>query len=127
MMLEQFGCSVVTATDHQSALHVISEDCVDLVIVDYHLANGETGEEVARDLRVMRPRMPIIMLTGDTRLPKTACDVVDEVVIKGASNPGALFDLIEKLLPDAELRPRRPMLTGDPSNAGTEQDSKKAS
>src|SRR3954462_8312686 len=100
MMLEQFGCSVGTATDHRSALHAVSEGPFDLAIVDYHLANGETGEEVARDIRVMNPQMPIIMLTGDSRLPQSACDVVDEVIIKGASNPGALFDLIQKLLPD---------------------------
>ena len=127
IMLEQFGCSVVTAADHQSALHAISENSVDLVIMDYHLSNGETGEEVACDIRVMCPRMPIIMLTGDSRLPKSVCDIVDEVIIKAASNPSALFDVIEKLLPDVELRPRRPMFTGGSSNRDPERNSKKAS
>lgn len=126
MMLEQFGCRALTAPDHQSALRAISEEEVDLVVIDYHLANGETGEEVARDVRVMRPQLPLIMLTGDSRLPQSACDCVDEVIIKGASDPRALFDLIQKLLPDAELRPRRTLLVSGPP-AASDHDSEKAS
>ncbi len=46
MLLEQFGCSVVTACDHQGALRAITEGHLDLAIIDYHLAKGETGEQV---------------------------------------------------------------------------------
>ena len=116
MMLEQFGCRALTASDHRSALQIIAEEAVDLAIIDYHLANGETGEDVARDVRVMRPRLPIIMLTGDSRLPQSACEAVDVVLIKGAANPRTLFELIEKLLPDAALKPRHAMMFGAPSD-----------
>lgn len=110
MLLEQFGCETIAVEDHQSALRVVSETQVDLLVIDYHLADGHTGEEIARDVRVMRPDIPLIMLTGDARLPQSACDCVDAVLIKGTTNPGALLDLIEKLVPGAVLRPRRPML-----------------
>ena len=121
MMLEQFGCRALTALDHRSALQIIAEDAVDLAIIDYHLSNGETGEVVARDVRVMRPRLPIIMLTGDSRLPQSACEAVDEVLIKGAGNPRTLFELIEKLLPTAVLNPRHVMLFGAPPDRSTEK------
>lgn len=110
MLLEKFGCKSITASDHRSALRAASENTVDLAVIDYHLANGETGEQIALDLRVMSPRLPLIMLTGDSRLPASASDSVDAVLIKGASNATALLDLIERLLPDAELVARRPML-----------------
>jgi CheY-like chemotaxis protein len=110
MLLEQFGCNAIAAEDHLSALRAISENQIDLAIVDYHLARGETGEEIARDIRVMHPDLPLIMLTGDTGVPDSAAAIVDAVVIKGASNPKALLDLIEKLVPEATLRPRRKML-----------------
>jgi len=45
-------------------------------------------------------------LTGDPQLPRSAAEVVDAVLIKGQSSPAALFDLIERLLPNATLIPR---------------------
>ena len=107
MLLEQFGCEVVEVQDHQSALREVSEDSIDLIVIDYHLARGQTGEEIARDVRVMRPELPLIMLTGDSKLPDSAAECVDAVLIKGSSNPRALLELIEKLVPGAQLRPRR--------------------
>jgi DNA-binding response OmpR family regulator len=127
MMLEQFGCKALIASDHHSALHAVSEEEIDLAIIDYHLADGETGEHVARDLRIVRPGMPIIMLTGDNKLPQSASDVVDEVIIKGAGSPAELLDLIQKLLPNAELRARRTALFGDSTNCDPKHSSKKAS
>lgn len=115
MLLEQFGCTAVPADGHHTALRAVAERDFDLVIIDYHLANGETGEELARDLRVMHPQLPLVMLTGDVSLPASAREVVDAVLIKGASNPGALFELIERLVPDAALVPRKTMLVGNPS------------
>lgn len=110
MLLEQFGCNTIGVEDHVSALRAVNENQIDLVIIDYHLAHGQTGEEVARDIRVIHPKLPLIMLTGDNALPGSAAAMVDAVTIKGSSNPKALLDLIEKLIPGAELRPRREML-----------------
>jgi CheY-like chemotaxis protein len=107
MLLEQFGCEVVLAQDHQSTLREVTEGGIDLIVIDYHLANGQTGEEVARDVRVLRPQLPLIMLSGDAKLPESASRIVDAVLIKGASDPKELLGLIERLVPGAELRPRR--------------------
>jgi CheY-like chemotaxis protein len=109
VLLEQFGCDTIAVNDHQSALRVVAETEIDLLVIDYHLAYGETGEEIARDVRAMRPQIPLIMLTGDARLPQSACECVDAVLVKGASSPGALLDTIQRLLPGAVLKPRRPV------------------
>jgi CheY-like chemotaxis protein len=108
MLLEQFGCAGLAVTDGTSALRVLKEQPIDLIIIDYHLV-GETGEDVARDVRVLWPKLPLIMLTGDSKLPESARASVDEVLIKG-SNPGMLLDAIRRLLPESEMKARRPML-----------------
>jgi CheY-like chemotaxis protein len=116
LMLQQFGCATFSASDHKSALRVVTESDVDVAVIDYHLANGENGEEVAHDIRALHPQLPLIMLTGENHLPASAVSSVDAVLIKGASNPRALLDLIERLIPGAELHARRPMLVVDPNS-----------
>jgi len=113
MLLEQFGCEAIGVEDQQSALRLLSDKDVDVMVIDYHLALGASGEELARDARVMRPGIKLIMLTGDSKLPDSARTCVDAVLIKGVSNPSMLLDLIEELIPGAELRPRRSVFFGD--------------
>ena len=115
LLLQQFGCETLTAPDHTTAIRIAAENAIDLVLIDYHLANGETGEQVARDVRVLKPHVPLVMLTGDVHLPGRACQCVDAVLTKGLSSPTELLDIIRRLLPEAELRPRRAMLIPQPS------------
>ena len=113
MLLEQFGCEAITAPDGATALQLLVSQSIDLLVIDYHLACGETGEEIAREVRQRWPQVPMIMLTGDSKLPESAIASVDEVLIKGA-NPRTLLDAIEKLLPAGKLKPRRKMLIPPP-------------
>jgi CheY-like chemotaxis protein len=101
MLLERFGCETVIALDHNSALRACIENSIDLAVIDYHLALGETGDMLAHDLRVMYPKLPLIMLTGDPKLPDGVAEAVDAVLIKGQSSPNAFLDIIERLLPEA--------------------------
>jgi CheY-like chemotaxis protein len=109
IMLRTFGCDTLKAEDHHSAMQLLSESSVDVMVIDYHLADGQTGDQLARDVRAMRPEIALIMLTGDSKLPDSASESVDAVLIKGTSSPSALIDLIEDLVPGAQLRPRPPM------------------
>lgn len=106
LMLEQFGCAVVTVSDSHSCLNVLNEKTIDLVLIDYHLAEETNGEDLARHIRTMRPALPLIMLTGDPKIPDSARESVDAVLIKGLSSPKDLLDLIEDLVPGTALRPR---------------------
>lgn len=113
-MLEQFGCEACTAPDGSAAFQVLAQKRVDLMVIDYHLANGETGEDLAREVTRRWPDLPLIMLTGDSKLPESAIESVDEVLIKGTAGPGRLLDTIQKFLPRAKLKPRRAMLIAEP-------------
>jgi len=91
-------------------LSALNEHRIDLVLIDYHLAKDTNGEELARRIRMEVPALPLIMLTGDPKIPDSARESVDAVLIKGASNPRDLLDLIEDLIPDTTLRARSPQI-----------------
>jgi CheY-like chemotaxis protein len=109
-MLELFGCTVMTASDSSSCLAALNENLIDVVIIDYHL-DKEDGEELACQIRQSRPHLPLIMLTGDPTIPDSARDSVDAVLIKGASNPRDMLDLIQNLVPDSILKPTPPQIS----------------
>lgn len=110
ILLEQFGCHVVAATDSSTCLRLVAQGNFDLALLDYHLAEDVTGEDVARDIRVLHPGMPLVLLTGDSKIPKSVWECVDEVLVKGSCGPGELLDTIQRLLPDRRIKPRRESL-----------------
>lgn len=113
-LLEQFGCEVVTVTNSSACLHVVVQEPFDLVLLDYHLAEPVTGEGVARDISVLFPKMPLVMLTGDPRIPESASESVDAVLIKGSSGPVELLDTIQRLVPNRPIKPRRQSISPTP-------------
>lgn len=119
MMLEQFGYEVATVNDSPSCLRLLGQRPVDVVLIDYHLAVGDSGEDLARTIRSSRPELPLIMLTGDPGVPNSAREAVDVLLIKGANSPGELLDAIEKLVPHAPLRRRRTNIYSDASNTAS--------
>ena len=113
LFLEQFGCEVVPVEEAQECLQVATHEQFDLAILDYHLAGEVTGEDVARDLRVMVPDLLLMMLSGDPNIPESAKECVDAVFLKGSSNPSELLDTIQSLMPEFELKPRRKPVSRD--------------
>ncbi|MCL2912755.1 ATP-binding protein [Shewanella corallii] len=67
-LLERWGCEVVTATSLQS-LQIqrdINRSPVELLIVDYHLDNGEKGTDLARTINGGRTQhIPTLLLTAN--------------------------------------------------------------
>ena len=113
-LLEQFGCEVVVVTSSSACLHLVAQEPFDLALLDYHLAEETTGEDVARDIRMLNPGMPLVMLTGDPKIPQSAKECVDRVLIKGAGSPADLLDTIEQLLPWSRIKPRRHSIVPTP-------------
>jgi len=69
VLLEQWGCEVVTADSGEAALERLSNSRrpPDLLICDYRLRGNETGIEVIDSLRSeFNTEIPAILLTGDT-------------------------------------------------------------
>src|SRR5215469_16333327 len=77
LLLEEFGCEVATVTDSSACLHLVVQESFDLVLLDYRLAEEMTGEDVARNIAVQFPKLPLVMLTGDSKLPQSARECVD--------------------------------------------------
>ncbi len=69
VMLEDLGHNVTEATSGRSALEIyIANHDWDLVITD-HSMPGMTGSQLARQLRQVRPHLPIVLASGYTDLP----------------------------------------------------------
>src|ERR1700675_3596780 len=79
--LESFGYTVLTAASGDKGLELASMHSVDVVIVDYFMPEM-TGEEVAMEMRRVRPLAPIILLTGAVDVPDQALSLVDALVAK---------------------------------------------
>jgi len=61
--LETFGYAPMSASDGPTGLRILSDEPVDLLIVDYAMPLM-TGAEVARSALAMRPTLPILFVSG---------------------------------------------------------------
>ena len=79
--LESFGYSVLTAASGGEGLELASKHSVDVVILDYFMPEMN-GEEVAIEMRRLRPQAPIIMLSGAVDVPEQVLKLVDAFIAK---------------------------------------------
>ena len=80
-LLEGFGYTVLTAPSGGEGLELASMHSVDVVIVEYVMPKMN-GQELALEMRRLRPLAQIILLTGSVNVPKQALNMVDALVIK---------------------------------------------
>ncbi len=69
MVLEHEGYRVLAAHDAVSALDLFTHNEVDLVVTD-HLLRGVTGTQIAAEMKRLRPRVPIVVLSGVIDIPQ---------------------------------------------------------
>lgn len=69
MVLEHEGYRVLAAHDAGSALDLFSHHEIDLVVTD-HLLSGITGTQIAAEMKRLKPRVPIVILSGVVETPK---------------------------------------------------------
>ena len=81
LFLESFGYSVLTATSGGQGLELASMHPIDIVIVDYFMPEMN-GQEVAIEMRRLRPKAPIILLSGAADVPEQALRQVDAFIAK---------------------------------------------
>jgi CheY-like chemotaxis protein len=79
--LECFGYTVLTARSGCKGLELASKHPVDVVIVEY-LMPEMNGQEVAVEMRRLRPLAPIILLTGARNIPAHTLHMVDALIAK---------------------------------------------
>ena len=68
-VLEKAGYEVMIAASAMQALEVLASRKVDLLLTDY-LMPGQTGTELARAVKDIWPKLPVILLSGVSELPK---------------------------------------------------------
>ena len=79
--LESFGCTVLTAPNGGQGLELASKYSADVVILDYFMPEMD-GQEVAIEMKRLRPQTPIIMLSGTVDVPEQALKWVDAFIAK---------------------------------------------
>ena len=96
MLLESAGYRVLTAADGPSGLAVFVSHEVHAVVLDFNMP-VMNGDVVARRMRQLKPRVPILLFTALSDLGDDARGLADAVLVKGDS-PHVLFDEIDRLI-----------------------------
>ena len=99
MLLSHHGYETRRAGDAATAVRIATEDQPDVAIVDLRLPTEEIGTSLIRELKMLRPALTIIVLTG--RDPKSLQQIpdlalADEILQKGNSSV-ALLDSLAKV------------------------------
>jgi CheY-like chemotaxis protein len=94
-MLESQGYRVLIAESGEEGLDIVRSQPVDLVISDHYL-QGKTGAQIAREMKTLRPELPIVLLSGAVDRPEGS-EYADAFICK-AEPPGILFKKIAELL-----------------------------
>jgi len=92
LLLERSGYKVITAHDGRTGLALFREHPVDAVVLDYAMP-GMHGGEVAAQMRVEKPDVPILLLSAYVGLPSDVTGLVNVYMTKGEGAPA----LLEKL------------------------------
>jgi CheY-like chemotaxis protein len=97
LLLESKGYSVLTAISGETALELLSNVHVDLVLLDYVMP-GMDGSKLAEAIREQFPWLPIIAVSGVEELPGRLLQNVDASVSKGGDPERLLSAIADSLL-----------------------------
>jgi DNA-binding NtrC family response regulator len=96
MLLESAGFHVLEAQSARSAMEAFRSSHVDAVVMDYWLS-GQNGTALAEEMKMMRPRIPIVMLSGFASLPGEEA-IVDSWLRKAEVEPEDLIHELTRLI-----------------------------
>jgi len=103
-LLESWGLEVVQAANAAEALACVSDEarCCDLVITDHKMPRM-TGMQLARELAISRPELPVILYTGlNDGIDRSDVEQAGvRAVITKPVDPHELFGLLQVHLPRA--------------------------
>jgi DNA-binding NtrC family response regulator len=96
MLLESAGFQVIEAQSARLAMEAFRSSHVDAVVMDYWLS-GQNGTALAEEMKTMRPRVPIVMLSGFASLPGEEA-IVDSWLRKAEVEPEDLIHELTRLI-----------------------------
>jgi CheY-like chemotaxis protein len=104
MLFESAGYRVLDAQDANTAMRKFRESGIDAVIMDYSLF-GQTGAEVAEQMKQLRPKIPIVILSGSASAREESTSV-DLWLRKMDLEPEDLVKEVERLIEFRKSGPR---------------------
>jgi CheY-like chemotaxis protein len=102
MLFESAGFVVLQAQSSNDAMEAFNSHHVDAVVMDYWLSD-KNGTAVAEEMKRLRPRMPIVMLSGFASLPGEGL-VVDAWLRKAEVQPEDIVNEIRRLILRADTQ-----------------------
>jgi DNA-binding response OmpR family regulator len=79
-LLKEKGYELITATNGSDGLRLLMSRPVDAIVLEFYL--GLLDCVVADEIKLVRPRLPIVMLSDDLELPEGTLRSVDALVAK---------------------------------------------
>ena len=95
LILQKQGYHVITAASGAEALEVLDRESINLVLSD-QMMPGMLGTELTKSVKAMRPRMPVILISGVNEIP-TDASYADRFVSK-IGGPELLFKTVAEVL-----------------------------
>jgi len=108
-MLTSMNCDAYPAKDIPEALEIINEldELPDILIVDYQLANGITGDTAIKEIcKAANEKLPAIIVTGNTNshVFREATKAAYRVLSKPV-NPDGLLETIDSAVKEHRETP----------------------
>lgn len=96
-LLEAAGYGVVIAKSGAQAVKAFQSENIDAAILDYWMADMN-GLNVARTIRRLKPKLPIIILSAYGELLDESLGLADIWIRKGEEDPQYLLNQLDALL-----------------------------
>src|SRR5271166_4825999 len=94
-LLASAGFNVLTANSGEDGLELFKRHPIDVVIAD-HFLTDKTGTEIAKEMKELKPEVPILILSAAAEKPD-GIEFADAFVAKGES-PQVVLNTIAHLL-----------------------------
>lgn len=99
LMLRQAGFDYAAVSNEDAAMEAVRERGVELVILDMNLTlttTGEQGIEILRKIRILAPKVPVIMLSAWATVP-LAVEGMSRGAVDFVSKPWSNRDFMAKI------------------------------
>ncbi len=94
-VLRKAGFDVVAAESGARALAIIDSQDVDLVLTDM-LMPGISGAELALEVKLRRPELPVVLLSGVNEIPSNTANV--DLFLSKLEGPAVLCERLAEIL-----------------------------
>ena len=95
MVLQKSGYDVLTATSGSQALEILGSCNIDLILSD-QLMPGMTGTQLAKEVKALRPALPVVIVSGVNEIPPDAEHA--DLFVSKLEGPVALGEKIANIL-----------------------------